>query len=170
MPVLAAGLLSPNTGLIFWTILVFGLLLFVLGKFAWGPITKALAERETTIDASIQQAERALAEAKQLQANNEQARRDADADARRVQAEAREAAERYRAEAFEKAKADAAAIVEQGRQEIEREKLAALQQIRAEVADLAIASAEKILRKEIDTPAQRQMVDRFLDTLPAQQN
>ena len=170
MPVLAAGLLSPNTGLIVWTLVVFGLLFLLLSKYAWGPITKALAERESTIDASIQQAERALAEAKQLQANNEQARRDADADARRVQAEAREAADRYRAEAFEKAKADAAAIVEQGRAEIEREKTAALQEIRAEVATLAISGAEKILRKELDGPAQRQMVDRFLDTLPAQQN
>lgn len=168
MPVLAAGLLSPNTGLIFWTLLVFGLLLLLLGKFAWGPVTAALAEREKTIASSIERAEIALTEAKQLQAGNEQARLAAEADARRVQAEAREAAERYRAEAFEKAKADAAAIVEQGRAEIEREKLAALQQIRAEVADLAVAGAEKILRKEIDAPAQRQMVDQLLTSLPAQ--
>lgn len=168
MPVLAAGLLSPNSGLIVWTVIVFGLLLLLLGKFAWGPITAALAQRETTIASSIERAEAALAEAKQLQAGNEQARLAAEADARRVQADARQAAERYRTEALEKAKADAAAIVEQGRAEIEREKQAAIQQIRAEVADLAVAGAEKILRKEIDGPAQRQMVDQLLTSLPAQ--
>ncbi|MEX0748238.1 MAG: F0F1 ATP synthase subunit B, partial [Rhodothermales bacterium] len=100
--ILTADLLSPNAGLIFWKALVFGLLLFLLYKFAWGPITRALSEREETIDASIKRAELALAEARQIQEQNEKARREAEQEAQRVLHEAREASDRIRTEEVEK--------------------------------------------------------------------
>ena len=67
----AGGLLSANAGLAFWLGIAFLLLLVLLWKFAWGPILSALTERESTIEESMTRAERALAEAKQLQADNE---------------------------------------------------------------------------------------------------
>lgn len=163
---LAADLLSPNAGLIFWVALVFAALLLLLSKFAWRPIAGALTEREETIETSLKRAEAALAEARQLAADNERARREAEAEAQRILREAREAAETARAEATEKTRRQIQAMQENARADIEREKLHALSELRAEVADLAIQAAEKILRENLDAERQRRLVDGFLAELP----
>ena len=163
---IAAGLLAPNVGLIFWITLVFLILLFVLRKFAWGPITSALSEREKTIDESIQRAERALTEARQIQADNERARREAEQDAQRIMREAREAADRLRAEEVERTRTQIQTLQQQAQAEIAREKEGALAELRAEVADLAVQSAEKILRENLDAPRQKRIVESFLADLP----
>lgn len=163
---LAAGLLDPNFGLVIWITIVFAVLLALLRKFAWGPITSALAEREETIDASIRRAEQALAEAKAIQAENERARREAEQEAQRILREARETAERLRSEEVDKTRAQIRHMQEQAQAEIEREKQSALDELRAEVADLAIEAAQKILQENLDEPRQRRIVDRFIDGLP----
>ncbi|NNF59289.1 MAG: F0F1 ATP synthase subunit B [Rhodothermaceae bacterium] len=163
---LAASLLSPHVGLIFWTLLVFGLLLFILGKFAWKPMVSALDEREHTIEESLTRAERALEEARQMQAHNESARRDAERQAQITLREAREAADQLRGEEVDKTKAQLAQMQEQARAEIEREKTQALAALRAEVADLAIGAAEKILHANLDDDRQRGLVNEFLNDLP----
>lgn len=165
-PILAADLLAPNLGLVFWVTLVFLLLLFVLWKFAWGPITSALEEREHTIDASIQRAEKALADARQIQADNQKARREAEQEAQRILREAREAAERLRGEEVEKTRAQIRQMQEQAQAEIEREKQAALSELRSEVTDLAIGAAEKILQENLDATRQRRLVENFMGKLP----
>lgn len=164
--IIAAGLLDPNFGLAIWIALVFAILLFLLWKFAWGPITSALETREQTIDASIKRAETALAEAKAIQAENERARREAEQDAQRILHEARETADRLRAEEVDKTRAQLRKMEEQARAEIEREKQGALDQLRAEVADLAIQAAQKILHENLDADRQRRLVERFIDELP----
>lgn len=165
-PVLAASLLSPNFGLVIWMTIVFLILLFVLKKYAWGPIVGALEQREETIGASIQRAEKALVEARQIQAENEKARRESEQEAQRVLREARDTADRLRTEELEKTRAQIRQLQAQAQAEIEREKQSALDELRAEVADLAIKAAERILGDNLDTPRQRQLVDRFIDELP----
>lgn len=164
--ILAQSLLEPNAGLIFWKTLVFGLLLFLLYYFAWKPITRALNEREETIDSSIKRAERALAEARQIQQENEKARRKAEQEAQRVLRDAREAADRVRNEEVEKTRAQIRQMKEQAEADIEREKQSALDELRDEVAELAIQAAEKILNENLDANRQRKLVDRFIDRLP----
>ncbi|NND70598.1 MAG: F0F1 ATP synthase subunit B [Rhodothermales bacterium] len=164
-PILAVNLLSPNFGLFFWMTVTFLLLLFVLRKIAWGPITKALIEREEKIDASIKSAENALAEAKKIQADNAKARREADQDAQRILREARDASEQLRAEEVDKTRSKIQAMQEQARVEIEREKESALNELRAEVADLAIQAAEKILDDSLDQNRQKRLVASFIDGL-----
>lgn len=164
-PVLAVNLLSPNFGLFFWMSVTFLLLLFVLRKLAWGPITKALVEREERIDTSIKSAEKALAEAKQIQADNAKARREAEQDAQKILREARESAEKLRAEEVENTREKIKGLQEQARVEIEREKESALNQLRTEVADLAIQAAEKILDDTLDQSRQKQLVNTFIDGL-----
>jgi F-type H+-transporting ATPase subunit b len=163
---IAASLLSPHVGLIFWTVVVFGLLLFVLRRFAWGPMVSALDQREKTIEESITRAERALDEARRMQADNETARREAERQAQTILREAREAADRQRAAEVEQTKGALARMQEQARAEIEREKQQALTALRAEVADLAIGAAEKILSENLDDDRQRKLVDRFIADLP----
>ena len=165
--VLAANLLSPNAGLIFWIAVVFLILLLLLSKFAWKPITTALAEREETISSSLQRAEVALAEAARIQADNDRARREAEQEAQRILREARETADRLRSEDIEKTKTQIAQLQQQAQDEIERQKQGAIEALRAEVADLAVAAAEKILRQNLDAPAQRRLVDEFIQTLPS---
>ncbi len=164
--ILAADLLSPNAGLIFWKTLVFGLLLFLLYRFAWNPIVTSLREREETIDSSIKRAERALAEAKQIQQENEKVRREAEAEAQRILREAREASDRVRNEEVEKTRERIRHMKEQAEEAIEREKQSALEELRDEVAELAIQAAEKILRENLDSGRQRKLVDQFIDELP----
>ncbi|HLT48010.1 MAG TPA: F0F1 ATP synthase subunit B [Rubricoccaceae bacterium] len=166
-PILAqSSLLSPHVGLLFWTLVIFGLLLLILRRFAWGPMVGALDEREKTIEESINRAEAALAEARRMQADNEAARREAERQAQAILRAASEEADRRRAEEFEKAKAEAAKFREQARAEIEREKQQALTELRTEVADLAIGAAEKILSENLDDDRQRKLVDRFITDLP----
>lgn len=164
--VLAADLLTPNAGLIFWKTLVFGLLLFLLYKFAWKPITTALREREETIDSSIKRAEVALAEAKQIQQENEKARREAEAESQRIMREARETADRVRGEEVEKTRDEIRRMKEQAEADIDREKQSALNELRDEVAALAISAAEKILRENLDATRQRKLVNDFIEKLP----
>lgn len=166
MSLLAASLLSPNLGLFVWIVVTFGVLLILLRKYAWGPITSALSERENRIQDSMDQAERALAEAKKVQADNTKARREAEAEAQRVLREAREEAERLRGEEVEKTKAKIQEMQENAQAEIEREKQSALADLRREVADLAIQAAEKILGENLDDNRQRKLVDDFIDDLP----
>lgn len=164
--VLAANLLAPNLGLAVWIGLTFLLLMILLRKFAWGPITSSLLERETRIQDSIDQAEKALAEARAVQAENTRARREAEADAQRLLRESREEADRLRSEEVEKTRAQIQHMQEQAQVEIEREKQSALNALRQEVADLAIGAASKILHANLDADRQKKLVDDFLGDLP----
>jgi len=159
-------LLAPNAGLVFWTAVTFGIVLSLLWRYAWGPIARALEEREDNISSSIQRAEKALAEAKQVQADNQKARREAEREAQRILREARDSAEALREEEVEKTRAKIRQMQEQAQAEIEREKQGALEELREEVADLAIQAASKILKEDLDQDRQRRLVDDFIDDLP----
>lgn len=158
-------LLDPKVGLFFFTVVVFLTVYFILRKFAWGPITEALENREETIDASIKRAETALAEARQISEDNQRARRDAEADAQRVLREAREAAEAIRSEEVEKTRGQIRDMQEAARADIEREKQGALDELRTEVADLAIKAAEKLLSENLDVAKNRKLVENFIQEL-----
>jgi F-type H+-transporting ATPase subunit b len=166
MTLFAASLLAPDLGLIVWIGLTFLILLVLLRKFAWGPITSALSEREDKIRESMEQAEKALAEAKQLQADNDKARREAEAQAQSILREAREEAERMRGEEVNKTRDQIQHLQEAAQTEIEREKQSALDSLRQEVADLAVSAAEKILRENLDADRQKKIVKDFLSDLP----
>ena len=162
----AGGLLSPNVGLAFWLALSFGLLFFLLAKFAFPAILGGLKEREQSIETSLAQAERANAEARALLAQNDEARRDAERQAQSILREAREAAEAQRAADVDKTRAEIARLQEAARADIEREKQQALADLRQEVSTLAIGAAEKILGETIDAQRQSALVDQFLTDLP----
>lgn len=164
--VLAQNLLQPEAGLIVWKTLAFLIFLGLLYRYAWTPIIQALEEREEAIDGSIRRAEEALAEAKQIQADNKKARREAEKEAQHVLREARESAEELRNEEMEKTREKIRQMQEQAQAEIEREKQGALEELRDEVAELAIQAASKILKEDMDGSRQRQLVDDFIDNLP----
>jgi len=165
MNVFAANLLAPDLGLIVWIGITFGILLFVLKKTAWGPITSALTTREDKISESMEQAEKALAQAKQLQADNTKARREAEAQAQSILREAREESERLRGVEVDKTRTQIQGMQDSAQAEIEREKQSALDSLRQEVANLAVTAAEKILRENLDADRQKKIVSDFLGDL-----
>lgn len=164
--VLAQSLIMPDVGLIFWKTIAFLLFLYVLYKFAWGPITEAMEDREQEIGNSIQRAEEALAEAKEIQAENKEARREAEREAQRILREARESAEELREDEEAETRRRIQQMKEQAEAEIEREKQAALEELRDEVADLAVQAASKILKKGMDEDRHRELVHDAIDELP----
>lgn len=164
--IFAQSLVTPNVGLAFWIIVTFFLLMIILRRYAWGPITRAMAEREKTIDTSIKRAEKALSEAKQIQADNEKARREAEREAQRILREARDEAEQVRSDEVVKTREKIQQMQQQAQAEIEREKQGALEELRAEVADLAIRAASKILHEDLNEQRHRRLVDNFIDNLP----
>ena len=159
-------LLSMQPGLLIWTAVTFLVTFLLLRKFAWGPILGAIDEREGRIRDSLEQAERAKADAKKAIAENRAAM---DASLRKSQelvARAKKDAERVRSQAREDAREEARKIVEQGRRQLEAERVAAIGDLRQEAAGLAIRAAEHLLKKELDDKGNRQLVKAFLDRLP----
>ena len=158
----APNLLSPNYGLMFWTLIIFVVLAFVLSKFAFGPITKAVEAREQALEEAISAAKRDREEAARLLAEHRAALDASRAEAQKIIVDARAAAERVRADLVEQAHAEQASMLARARQEIESEKVQAIAQLRREAVDLAIAGAGKVIDRNLDQAANRQLVESFL--------
>lgn len=159
------GLFAVDPGLALWTIVVFLLVLWVLGKFAWRPILGSLESREKRIQESIDEARTMREEAERLLQEHKSQLADARRQAQEIVAEGREAGERVRREIEEKARESAEQLVERARGEIERERDQAVEALRREAVELAIAAASKLLREKLDDPADRELVKTFLEDL-----
>ncbi len=166
MTLFAASLLAPDLGLIVWIGITFGILLILLRKLAWGPITSALSRSGRPPSANPWSKLKALAEAKQLQADNTKARREAEAQAQSILREAREEAERLRGEEVDKTRAQIQQLQESAQAEIEREKQSALDSLRTEVADLAVQAAKRSCARIWTRIVKKKIVNDFLGDLP----
>jgi F-type H+-transporting ATPase subunit b len=162
---LEGGLLSVDTGLFWWVLITFVLFIFLIKQFAWGPILSALDERELNIKNSLEAAEKALAQAKDVADQNARMLHQAEQDAQRIRREAAEQAEVMRADMVEKAKAEAEKLIVDARKAIASEQKAAFEKLRAEVSALAVMAAEKVLRSEINAEKNKKLVDDFVGKL-----
>jgi len=160
---LSSSLASPAIGTVFWTTLIFLLLLFLLQKFAWGPIMKAVRSREETIRNALDSAEKAREEMKVLQADNETILRKAREERDKIIRDARTATERMLTEAKEKSQSEADAMVKRARELIEREKNTAIAEVKREVASLAIEVASRVVSETLKSDAEQQkLIGRYL--------
>jgi F-type H+-transporting ATPase subunit b len=153
-------LVSPNVGLMIWTLLVFGISMWLLSKYAFPRIREALEKRQHAIEESIAASERTRREADQLLAEYRERRAEA-----RNQAEASKTGESTEAEIVAEARAKREEMMEQTRREIGAETRRAIQQIRSEVADLTVLATEKVTRKSLTEDDQRRLVDEALSEL-----
>lgn len=156
------GLYDINTGLSVWTLIVFGALVFILGKFAWGPILGAVEAREKGIQAALDEAAARNAEASRLLQEHKEQLADARRQASDLISEGKAAGEAVRKEIEEKARSEGQAIVERARQEIERERDQAIEALRRESVELALAAASRLLQEKLDQESDRQLVERYL--------
>jgi F-type H+-transporting ATPase subunit b len=158
-------LVSPNVGLMIWTVLAFLVAFFVLRKWAWPAITEALDKRQRAIEESIDTAERARSEAAELLDEYRGRLREARAQAEEIIARARKAGEVHERETVEEARVKREELLEQTRRDIEAETRRAIQQIRSEVADLTVLATEKVTRKSLDSADQKRLVEEALSEL-----
>ena len=143
------NLLTPEFGLLIWTLLAFGIVFFVLGKYAWPAIVKGLKQREQGIADSLATAEKVRAEMAQLKSENEELLAKAREERGLLLKEARETKERIINEAKEQAKIEANKIITEAHAAITIQKMAALTDVKNQVGKLVIEVSEKILRKEL---------------------
>ncbi|UGU17833.1 F0F1 ATP synthase subunit B [Sinomicrobium kalidii] len=149
--------------LIFWSVLVFVILLTLLRKYAWKPILSAVKTRENSINDALAAAEEARKEMQNLKADNERILKEARAERDALLKEAREMKEKIIADAREEAQEQGSKIIAQAKTTIEGEKKAALAELKSQVAGLSVEIAEKVIKQEFsDKDKQLELVENML--------
>jgi F-type H+-transporting ATPase subunit b len=157
--VAASGLIEIVPGLMIWTVVCFLITLFVLKRFAFGPIQKMLDERRERIRQSIEQAENARIEARKLLEEHRALIGQARGQAEEILADARKVADAQRQRVKEETEADRQRRLEETRRQIEAETQRALTQIRAEVAELTLVATAKVTGKVLDDADHRRLIE-----------
>jgi len=171
MVILANSLTSPGIGLVFWSVLIFGLFFLLLSRFAWKPILSAVKARDEMIKGSLASAEKARKEMVKLQSDNEAILKKAREEREGILKEARDIRDKLIAEAKGKASEEAEKLIERARAGIEREKTIALADIRDQVANLSIEIASKLLGEKLkQTGEQQKLIENYLKEVDFNKN
>lgn len=160
------GLLSPNGGVMVWTLVIFIVLLLILSKYAFKPITKAVEEREKALADAIDAAQRDRDESNRLLQDQREQIAAARDEAQKIIADARAAAEQVRGKMVEQAHGETGDLLDRARREIVAERDRAIAELRLEAIDLAIAGASRVIGKNMDDQSNRQLVESFLASIP----
>ena len=157
-------LITPDVGLLFWTLVSFIILYIILRKFAWGPILTAVKEREESIKAALDAADNAKKEMENLKADNEKILNEAKTEREIMLKEAREMKSKLISDAENEAKVKAKTMVEAAKTAIQNEKNSAMNELKNTVVDLSVGIAEKLISEELaDKDRQLKMIEEILD-------
>lgn len=163
----SSGPFTINGGLILWTLVIFGVMLFALSKWAYPAILRQVEEREARIKQQIADAEKANADAQKLLADYQGQLAKSKAEAQELLAQGRAAGEKLREEMVAKGRTEQEELLERARREIALERDRALAELRKEAVELSIAAATKVIGKNLDTEADRKLVQEYLQNLNA---
>jgi F-type H+-transporting ATPase subunit b len=158
-------LVTPEVGLMIWTLLAFGVTLWVLSKFVFPRVQDALDKRQKAIEESIEESERTRAEAQKILEQYRQRLQEARAQADEIVVRARRAAEEHERGSLEAAHRQREDLLEQTRRDIEAEARRAIQEIRNDVADLTVLATEKVTRMALSPEDQQRLVQEALGEL-----
>jgi F-type H+-transporting ATPase subunit b len=159
-------LVTPSLGLVFWSLITFSIVLFLLSKFAWKPILKAVKQREESIDKALRAAEHAKKEIAQLKDQHQQLIDQAKLERDKILKEAHEVSKNLIEEARTKASEEGNRLIQQAKEAILNEKNAALTEMKNQVASLSIDIAEKLIRQELSSDVkQKELVNHFVKDL-----
>jgi F-type H+-transporting ATPase subunit b len=161
----SAGPFAINPGLTIWTLVVFGILMFILAKTAWPAILKQIEEREARIRQQIEDASKANAEAQRLLSEYQGQIAKARTEAQDLLAQGRLAGEKLREEMVAKGREEQEELLQRARREIALERDRAVTELRKEAVELSIAAATKVIEKNLDTEADRKLVQDYLASL-----
>ncbi len=142
-------LLLPKLGLILWTLIAFGIVFFILAKYAWKPILKSLDEREKNISDSILSADNVRKEMAAMKSENEALLAKAREERSQMMREAKETRDKIIQEAKEQARQETGKIVADAQNVINQQKMAAITDLKNQVGNLVIEVSEKVLRREL---------------------
>ena len=160
------SLLTPDTGLLFWMLLSFGIVAFILVKYGFPVILKMVDERKAYIDESLLMAKETRAELEKVNKEGAIIIENARKEQLRIIHEASKTGEEVIKEAHELAKVEAHELIENARLQIRKEKEDALRDIRRSVALLSVDIAEKLIKHKLDLKkGQDEMIDRLLDDI-----
>jgi F-type H+-transporting ATPase subunit b len=165
MPLAANPLIQVTPGLMIWTIVCFLITLYVLKRYAFGPIQKAIDERRDRIRESLNEADRAREEARKLLEEHRKLIASAQTDAEEILSEARRVADANERRMREDLEADRQRRLEETRKQIEAETRRALEQIRVEVVELSLLAATKVTRKVLDDEDHRRLIEEAVGEL-----
>ena len=160
------GLLTPSGGLMFWTLIIFVILLFVLSRAAFKPMIAAVEAREKALEDAIAKAQADREAAAKLLAEHQAQLESARGEAQKLIADGRSVGDKVRAEMVEETRGQQQEMLERARREIESEKQRAIADLRREAVELAIAGASKVIEKNLDDASNRQIVEKFLSSIP----
>lgn len=157
-------LITPSFGLIFWMLIGFGILFFILAKFAWPFIINSIHDRETRIENQLAEAQKVKDEMKNLRSEHQALLIKAKEERDAILADARKSSEKLFEEAKIKADNQANAIIEDAKKAIHFEKMKAVTDIKNEIATLSIEIAEKVLSEELkDSNKQEELISKWLN-------
>jgi F-type H+-transporting ATPase subunit b len=159
MPLATNPLIQVTPGLMIWTIVCFLISLYVLKRYAFGPIQKLIDERRERIQRSLEEADNARIEARKLLEEHKALLQSARGDAEQILAEARKTGEAMELRMREETEAERQRRLEETRREIAAETQRALEQIRGEVAELTLLATAKVTGKVLDAKDHRRLVD-----------
>lgn len=163
---MGSEIVRPEIGTVFWTVVTFLALLILLGRFAWKPLLALIDERERTVRESLESAHKARAEADDVLRRNQEFLAQARRETALLLDQGKRESEAVRAEILAQARREAQDLVEQGKRQIHLEQRQAVEQLRAQVADLAIGAAERLIHRELDDAAHRELVADYIRSLP----
>ena len=157
-------LITPEYGLFVWQVVVLIILIFLLTKFAWKPVMKAVGEREASINDALASAEKAKEEMANLKADNEKMLQQARIERDEMLKEAQQMKKNIMSEATEDANQKAEQILEKAQIAIQNEKKTALAEIKSQVAELSVQIAETVVKKQLDDEKEQMtLVNKMLD-------
>ena len=158
------ALLLPESGLLFWMLLSFGVVVFVLVKFGFPVILKMVDERKTYIDESLLVAKQTYEQMAAVKAQGEAIVDEARREQAKILKDANQTRDQIVKKKKKKALIEASKIIEEARKQITAEKEDAIRDIRRQVAALSVDIAEKVLRGQLDKKDEQMvMIDRLLD-------
>ena len=156
-------LVTPGIGLIFWTSVVFIVLIILLKKFAWSPILKAVDDRNNSINEALSSAEKAKSEMEQLSADNKKILNEALIERDAIIKEARDIKIKTIADAKNNASIEDEKIISSAKEQIKNKKMKAMTELKNEIADISIQMAEKIIKTELkDAKSQKKLIEEDL--------
>ena len=159
------NLLTPEGGLMVWTLAIFIVLMFILSRFAFKPLTAAVEARERALADALAAAKRDRDEASTLMEEQRRQLEAGRAEAQRIIADGRATAEKLRGDMLEQTHEQQEELLTRARRDIESEKVRAIAEMRREAIDLAIAGASKVVERNLDDAQNRKLVESFLATV-----
>ena len=159
------GLMSIQVNLMFWTIVIFGILYWILQRYAFPAILGAVEAREKALADALAGAKKDRDEAARILAEHRAKIESARDDAQKLIAEARSLSEKSRTDVLERTRMEQQELLERARKDIAGERDMAIAQLRKEAVNLAIAGASKVIEANLDTEKNRVLVESFLSSL-----